>query len=156
MAERFRLLSLRITTKDDGLYTVDPRGKLMAVVPVRDRWGEIMDAVAFLPCRPGRWWLRYQDTAILGAQALAEAAWERQPLEMWETPQDWLLQRSRGSVVLDWGVDLRPIFEDIPEIKCQSKALIDRLQQNFLRFGPRLTVSSRDIRTLEGMQVAER
>jgi len=155
MAKGLRLTSVRIATKDNGTYAIAPDGQLAALVPVRDRMGEIVDAVAYLPCRPGRWWLRYHDTVILGAQALAHATWERQPLEMLETPQDWLLHRRRGVVVLDWGCDLRPMFEDIPEIRCQSQALIDRLQGNFLRFGPRLTVSQTDSAAIEGVTVAD-
>ena len=49
MAERFRLTSIRIVAKDDGTYSVDPQGRLAALIPVRDRWGEIVDAVAFFP-----------------------------------------------------------------------------------------------------------
>ena len=151
-----RLTALRVSTKDNGTYALDPRGKLMAVVPVRDRMGEIVDAAAFLTSRPGRWWLRYRDTAILCARAFAIAEWDGRPLKLWETPLQWLLQGRRGSVILDWGADLRPMFEDVPEITCQSTALRDRLQANFVRFGPRLTMSSVDIRTLEGLTVAER
>ena len=152
----FRLTAVRIASKNDGTYSVDPHGRLAALIPVRDRWGEIVDAVAFLPGAPGRWWLHHRDTVILGAEALAEAAWEHQPLELWETPEQWLLHRRRGAVVLDWAVDWRSVFEDVPEIICQSQALIDRLQGNFLRFGPRLTVTAEDSRSGQGVQVAER
>ncbi len=156
MAERLRLTSVRIAANDGGTYRVDPVGKVAALVPIHDRWGILIDAVAFLPGAPGRWWLRYRDTVILGAQALAYAAWEHQPLKLWETPQDWLLHGRRGAVVLDWGCDLRPMFEDVPEIRCQSQALIDRLYGNFLRFGPQLTVSSTDSPVIEGVTVAEK
>ena len=136
-----RLTSIRIVAKDDDTYSPDPNGRLAVLVPVRDRWGEIADIVAFIQDAPEQWWCRHGDeTPILGAWALAHAAWERQPLMLWETPLQWLLQRRSGSVVLDWGVDLRPIFEDVPAIICQSAALRSRLQENFLAFGPRLTV----------------
>lgn len=136
-----RLNAVRIADKSDGTYVVDPHGKLAALVPVRDRWGGIVDAVAFFPDAPEQWWLRLgDDTPILGVQALAHAAWERQPLQLWETPLQWLLKRRSGCVVLDWGGDLRPLLEEIPAITCQSKALSDRLQRNFLEFGPRLNV----------------
>ena len=155
MAERFRLLSVRITVKDNGTYLVNPHGRLAALVPVRDRCGEIVDAVAFFPDEPEQWWRRYGDeTPILGAQALADAAWERQPLVLWETPLQWLLQHRSGSVVLDWGVDLRMIFEDIPAVACQSTALSDRLERNFLKFGPRLTVRTDAARLSQGVRVA--
>lgn len=138
-----RLTALRIETKSDGTYTADPQGRLAVLVPARDRWGEITDIVAFIQDESEQWWCRYGDeTPILGAWALAHAAWERQPLILWETPLQWLLHRRSGSVVLDWGVDLRPIFEDIPAVNCQSAALRYRLQRNFLDFGPRLTVRS--------------
>lgn len=155
MAERFRLTSVRIVTKDDGTYSVDPHGRLAALIPVRDRRGEIVDAVAFFPDEPSQWWLRFGDeTPILGAQALAYAAWERQPLTLWETPLQWLLHHRSGSVVLDWGVDLRPLLEDIPEAKCQSEALSERLHKNFLDFGPRLTTRSNVARINQGERVA--
>ena len=152
---RLRLTALRIETRPDGTYRVEPTGRLAVLVPVRDRWGEIVDTVAFFQDDPGRWWLRFGDeTPILGSQALAHAAWERQPLMLWETPLQWLLKHRSGSVVLDWGVDLRPLFEDIPAINCQSAALRSRLQENFLAFGPRLTVRADDDVGIEGVQVA--
>ncbi len=150
-----RLTALRIETKSDGTYTVDPQGPLAVLVPVRNRWGEITDIVAFIQDEPEQWWRRYgDDTPILGAQALAHAAFERRPLVLWETPLQWLLQRRSGSVVLDWGVDLRPIFGDVPAIICQSAAPRSRLQENFLAFGPRLTVRKGAGRPIQGDRVA--
>ena len=155
MAERFRLTAIRIVTKDDGTYSVDPGGRLAVLIPVRDRWGEIVDIVAFIQDEPEQWWCRSGDELpILGARALAHAAWERQPLVLWETPLQWLLQRRSGSVVLDWGIDLRPIFEDIPAVDCQSPALSDRLHRNFLQFGPRLTVRAGTGQINHGERVA--
>ena len=155
MPDRFRLTAIRIAGKNDGTYSLDPHGRLAVLIPVRDRWGEIVDIVAFIQDEPEQWWRRYGDeTPILGAQALAQAIFERRELVLWETPLQWLLQRSRGSVVLDWGVDLRPIFEDIPAINCQSPALSDRLQQNFLEFGPRLSVRAEADNLSEGVRVA--
>ena len=155
MAERFRLTSVRITVKDNGTYSVDPHGRLAALIPVRDRWGEIVDAVAFFPDESDQWWLRYGDeTPILGAEALNYAEWERQPLMLWETPLQWLLHHRSGSVVLDWGVDLRPLLEEIPAVTCQSEALSDRLHKNFLDFGPRLTVRAGADHLSQGVRVA--
>ena len=157
MSNRFRLTAVRIAEKNDGTYTVDPHGRLAALIPVRDRWGNLVDAVAFFPDEPEQWWCRYGDeTPILGAKALAYTAWERQPLMLWETPLQWLLQHRSGSVVLDWGVDLRPVLEDIPEVTCQSKALSDRLQRNFLEFGPCLTVRAGTGHLGQGVRVAQR
>ncbi len=154
-ANRLRLTAVRIASKNDGTYCVDPHGRLAALIPVRDRWGELVDIVAFIPDEPEQWWCRCGDeTPILGAWALAHAAWERQPLMLWETPLQWLLHRRAGAVVLDWGVDLRPIFEDVPAINCQSAALRTRLQENFLAFGPRLTVRAGADRQSQGERVA--
>ena len=81
MAERFRLTAIRIAGKDDGTYSPDPHGRLAVLIPVRDRWGEIADIIAFIQDEPEQWWRRYGDeTPILGAQALAQAIFERQPL----------------------------------------------------------------------------
>ncbi len=155
MTERFRLLSVRITVKDNGTYSVDPHGRLAALIPVRDRWGEIVDTVAFFPDEPEQWWLRFGDeTPILGAEALNYAECDSRPLMLWETPLQWLLQRRKGAVVLDWGVDLRPVFQDIPTVDSQSTALSDRLQQNFLEFGPRLTVRTGADHLSQGVRVA--
>ena len=153
-AFRLRLTAIRIAGKDDGTYSPDPHGRLAVLIPVRDRWGEIVDIVAFIQDEPEQWYCRSGDeTPILGAQALAEAAWDHRPLVLWETPIQWLLQRRSGSVVLDWGVDLRPIFEDIPAVDCQSPALSDRLQQNFLEFGPRLNVRTGTDHRSQGVRV---
>ncbi len=150
-----RLTSIRIAGKNDGTYALDPHGRLAVLVPVRDRWGEITDIVAFIQDEPEQWWCRCgDDTPILGAPALAHAAWERRPLILWETPLQWLLQRRSGSAVLDWGCNLRPIFEDVPAINCQSAALRSRLQENFLAFGPRLTVLACAARSRQGVRVA--
>ena len=155
MARGFKLTALRIAVKDDGTYSVDACGKLAALVPVLNRWGEIVDAVAFFPDEPEQWWLRFGDeTPILGAEALNYAECDSQPLMLWETPLQWLLQRRKGAVVLDWGVDLRPLLEEIPAITCQSKALSERLHKNFLDFGPRLTVRAGADHPRQGVRVA--
>ena len=155
MAEGFNLTAIRIAGKNDGTYAPDPHGRLAVLIPVRDRWGEIVDIVAFIQDEPEQWWCRHGDeTPILGAQALAHAAWERQPLILWETPLQWLLQRRSGCVVLDWGVDLRPLLEDVPAVKCQSAALRGRLQENFLAFGPRLTARPAPTRKKQSVRVA--
>ena len=155
MAERFRLTAIRIKGKNDGTYSLDPNGRLAVLVPVRDRYGETVDIVAFIQDEPERWWCRHGDeTPILGAPALARAMFERQPLVLWETPLQWLLQRRSGSVVLDWGADLRPIFEEIPAVNCQSPALSDRLHRNFLEFGPRLNVRTGTDHRSQGVRVA--
>ena len=150
-----RLTALRIETKSDGTYRVDPEGRLAVVVLVRDRYGEIVDTVAFFPDKPEQGHLRYGDaTPILGARALAMAAGERRPLTLWETPEHWLINCRGGAVVLDWSVNLRPLFTDIPSITCESQALRDRLLQNFLRFAPKLTVSPVNCRVGRGAQSA--
>lgn len=155
MGEKFNLTAIRIAGKDDGTYSLDPHGRLAVLVPVRDRWNEIVDIVAFIQDEPEQWWRRYGDeTPILGVPALVQAGFERQPLVLWETPLQWLLQRRSGSVVLDWGVDLRPLFEDIPAVNCQSPALRDRLQENFLAFGPQLTVRANVSLQKQEIQVA--
>ena len=155
MGEKFKLAALRIAGKDDGTYSLDPQGRLAVLIPVRDRGGEVVDIVAFIQDEPEQWWCRHGDeTPILGTGALAHATWERQPLILWETPLQWLLQRRSGSVVLDWGVDLRPVFEDIPALDCQSPALRERLRQNFLEFGPELTVRASAAYRDRGVRVA--
>ena len=143
VTKKLRLFAVRIATKDDGTYSFDPHGRLAALVPVRDRWGEIVEAVAFYLDEPEQWFLRFGDeTPLLGASALNYAEGERQSLQLWETPMQWLLKHRTGAVVLDWDVDLRGLFEDIPAIVCQSQALRKRLEENFLQFGPRLTARS--------------
>ena len=81
MTNRFRLTAVQIVTRDGGTYCVDPCGKLAVLVPVHDRWGELVDAVAYYPDEPGQWWLRFGDEVpVLGIQALADAAGELQSL----------------------------------------------------------------------------
>ena len=155
MGKQINLTAIRIAGKNDGTYSLDPHGRLAVLVPVKDRYGETVDIVAFIQHEPEQWWCRHGDeTPLLGAPALAHAAWEHHPLVLWETPLQWLLKGRSGSVVLDWGVNLRPIFEDIPEINCQSPALERRLQQNFLEFGPRLNVRTGTDHRSQGVRVA--
>ena len=64
----------RVVVAGDGLYRPDPTGEWAAVLPVYGSDGELGDLVAWFLEQPAHWWLRNGDEPILGARALAVAA----------------------------------------------------------------------------------
>lgn len=157
MAKGLNLTAVRIAGKNDGTFSFDPDGRLAVLIPVRDRFGEIVDMAAFFQEESDQWWCRHGDeTPILGAQELAYAGFHHQRLKLWETPLQWLLKRRSGCCVLDWGANLRLLFDDIPEVACQSTALKDQLHKNFLDFGPQLTVHGGGAHQSQGVRVVRR
>ena len=88
-----------ITTAANGTYKPDIAGKWAAVVPVHDRFGELVDLCAWFPDKPGRWWLRLREpTPILGTEALAIAAAEGEPINLHGTPERWLIAQAGACI----------------------------------------------------------
>ena len=109
-------------------------------VGVNNRDSQLIDICAFFPHDIAHWWLRRSaQTPVLGADQIDYASFYRQPLALYQTPYDWLLGRGNGAVVLDWGCDLRDIFEGIPKIQCQSITLGKKLRQSYTKFQPTIT-----------------
>ena len=142
----------RIVTTTSGTFAPDDHGKLAAVLGVDDRYGELVDLVAWFPDRPSPWWLRHgDDCPILGAAALAQAAWHGEAVKLYSTPEAWLSAQSReGSgwmvCILDWGVDLAPLFDGVSRVNCDSPELQNRLWRAFRKREPRITAPGRGAR----------
>ncbi len=143
-------------TNADGTFDPDPTGQdgqPMVVLGIKDQDGELVDIVAWYSDAPERWYLRLGDeTPILGAHALALAAYYSRPLTLYPTPEAWLYARLRDRdqdavSVLDWSVDLRPLFDGVSGVTCTAPGLESALYHSLRRFGPRIT-------TLVGMRHA--
>lgn len=139
-----------IRPRDDGRFTLDPDGTEAHVVPVRDRAGALADMVAWLPDDPFHWWTKCGESAVLGAREIAGAALAGMPVPLQPTPAHWLAAGGRGVVVLDWSVNLLPIFQDVGRIALahlEREEAIEarrRLRQNFWQSIPQ--IGGRDAR----------
>ena len=138
----------RYVTRADGTFAPDPTGQdcyPMVILGVKDRHGELVDLVAWYLDAPENWYLRIGDeTPVLGAHALALAAYYRRSVTLYPTPEAWLYARLRDRdhaavCVLDWDVDLRPLFEGVSGVECAHPHLEDRLYDSLRRFEPKIT-----------------
>ncbi len=148
--------ALRYVTRADGTFAPDPTGQdgqPMVILGVKDRYGELVDLVAWHPDVPERWYIRIGDeTPILGAHALALAAYYRRSVTLYPSPEAWLYARLRDRdqdavCVLDWSVDLRPLLEGVSGVECADPQLEGRLYDSLRNFEPRIT-------TVEGVRHA--
>ena len=157
----------RITTSTDGRYSLDPAREWAAIIPVRDRYGDLCDLVAWLPDEPQRWWLRLGEaTPILGTEALAIAAADGQAINLHSTPERYLIAKGpgcirspgvcvgecaicglpRGACVLRWDVDIRELFEGVSRVNCDCPELERRLLQSLRGWEPRVTSYRPEVR----------
>jgi hypothetical protein len=157
----------KIVTREDGRYRPDIAGEWAAVVPVHDRFGELVDLCAWFPNEPQRWWLRLGEaTPILGTKALAIAAAEGEPINLQGTPERWLMDQGgacirppgacaiecatcalpRGACILRWDVDLRELFEGVARVDCDCSELRRRLLQSLRGWEPRVTARHQEVR----------
>ncbi len=133
-----------VMTSANGTYRPDPAGEWAAILAVHDRFGELVDLVSWLPENPCRWWLRLGDeTPVLGAQALALAADCGKSIRLFSTPERWLRGRGdrghhRDACVLNWGVDLRPLFDGLSQIWCDTLGLERRLREKLRQWEPEI------------------
>ena len=139
---------MRYITRADGTFAPDPTGQggqPMVILGVKDRYGELVDLVAWHPDAPERWYFRIGDeTPILGAHALALAAYYRRSITVYPSPEKWLFARVRdrdhaAACVLDWSVDLRPLFEGVPSVTCTAPGLEPALYRALREHEPRIT-----------------
>lgn len=124
--------SALIETFSDGSFQENEESGVEALIcPIRDAYGEIIDAVAWQIGVPNIWW-RYRCIGdVLGAPALLRASWESQELIIYETPRAWLAACPSPIAVciLDWSADLRSIFGLVHgPLTCET----ERLEQKFL------------------------
>ena len=137
----------RIVPSADGTYRPDPSGQWAVILPVRDREGELCDLAAWFPNQPERWWLRFGDaTPLLGARALAVAAYFGDPIELFPTPEQWALAGGRGCAALNWCAPIGDLFEGVSRVECDSPALQVRLRDTLRRWEPPVTVKPSEAR----------
>ncbi len=152
----------RIATTASGTVAPDGHGDLAAVLGVHDRHHELVDLVAWFPDRPCAWWVRHGDECpILGAEGLAQAAWHGEPVQLYSTPEDWLRarccardgdhRRQGGDLhhvicILRWGLELKPLFDGVSRVDCDSADLERRLLRGLRSWEPKTTTSSGGVR----------
>ncbi len=134
----------RVRFLADGTWRADPAGTPAVLIPVLDRDDVVADGIAYHLDDPSEWWLRYGDSCpILGAQALAVAAYHHDPVRLCSTPERWLLSRRRPTpppvCILDWGVELGPLFEGVSTVVPDSQELHDRFQRALRSWEPEIT-----------------
>ena len=136
----------RVAFLDDGRWCADPSGFPAVLMAVHNRYGELVDLVAWSPDKPSAWRLRFGDECpILGAADLAQAAWYQEPVFLYSTPERWLIGRRRAPSVpspvciLDWGVEPGPLFEGVSRIECDSPELGDRFRKAIRSWEPKIT-----------------
>lgn len=136
----------RIRPKADGTYHYDAKGQPATTLAVEDRYGNFVDVVAWArdPCC---WWLRRGlQTPILGARALAIAAWHGEPVKLYGTPKGWLQAHSQADdmdtvyrvCILQPGVDLRPLLDGVSRVNCENADLEEMLRQAMRAWEPKL------------------
>lgn len=86
----------------------------------------LVDLVAWKWDEPATWWRRTGLATHLGDYLLDNPP-NGQSVALVETPKDWLDARGEAVVIIDWRIDLVAIFDDGPDLICQSQALARRL-----------------------------
>ena len=149
----------RVRFLADGTWRADPSGFPAVLMAVHDRYGEPVDLVAWSPDKPSEWRLRFGDECpILGAADLAQAAWYQEPVSLYSTPERWLLSRRRPTpppvCVLDWGVELGPLFDGVSHVECDSVGLRDQMQRALRLWEPEITAPGKNLSAPRGFREA--
>ena len=136
----------RISPQADGTFRYDRKGEPATTLGVSARDGNLADVVAW--CKdPHQWWLRRGDqTPIVGARALAIAAWHGEPVKLYGTPKGWLQAHSRAGdtdttyriCILQPGVDLRPLLDGVSRVDCENADLEEMLRRAMRAWEPKL------------------
>lgn len=140
----------RIRPNADGTYHYDAKGQPATLLVVEDRYGAFTDILAWSqdPCR---WWLRRGgQTPVLGARALAMAAWHGEKVKFYATPEGWLQAHSRADdmdtahriCILQPGADLRPLLDGVSRVECENAGLEEMLRRALRAWEPKLCSSS--------------
>ena len=130
---------LQIKPHSDGSFEFAPDGEPAIVAEIHDAHDALADFAAWQPERPGQWWLRHGDIAVLGGHALAVAAYHGDSIRLCGTPQDWFRTHRRGVCVLLWGAPLDELFDGVGSVECDSPELQQRFVAALRRWEPRVT-----------------
>ena len=131
---------LQIKPHSDGSFEFAPDGEPAIVATIHDANGVLADFAAWQPERPGQWWLRRGDIAVLGGHALAVAAYHGDSIRLCGTPQDWFRTHRRGACVLLWTAPLDGLFDGVGSVECDSPALHQRFLKALRSWEPRVIV----------------
>lgn len=122
-----------IETTSEGLFEPAEHGPHAVIVAdgiVAPPLVLVDELVAFNTANPGAWWLRRGDAPILGMAAVDYARGAGEPIDLHETPWDWLRAGCDGAVIVQWDrVDPRTVFAGIGIVRCTSDHLRKRLRQ---------------------------
>lgn len=114
---------------DSDYYEPEPTGKAAIVIPVFEG-GALVDLVACgLQTRASR--TRTGDATVLGREWIDRARENETALLLFADPIEWLRNKRRGVVVIDWRA-ARHALADVPAIACSSTLLAKRVD-NALR-----------------------
>lgn len=136
----------RIVALPNGRYRPIDDGELAYILGVFDVDHELVDLLAWHVGSPGRWWRRFAAWPVLGARELAKARYYHDPVVLHSTPDAWVLAGGDGICLLDWHLDLRPLFEGVSAVRCDSQTLAARFQTAMRRWEPRVTISRVEVR----------
>ena len=131
---------LPIKTNGNGLFAFCRHGEPAIVADVIDSEGDPADLVAWQPERPGRWWLRFGDCAVLGGHNLALASWYGDSIHLHGTPQDFFRAGQRGCCVLLWDAPLDDLFAGAVAVDVDGVDHHHRLVNALRRWEPRVAV----------------
>lgn len=125
----------RIEVFEDGTYQPAPSGKPAIVQPVCPYYeiGDLCphDLVAWHQDDPNKWWLRLGIATLINDEAVETARHLDRPLEVHETPLDWLRGGAEGVVILDWSCHLPLWLGGANRIVAPNSDLAERIDQAF-------------------------
>ena len=131
---------LQIKPHGDGSFEFAPDGEPAIVATINDAHGVLADFAAWQPERPGQWWLRHGDIAVLGAHNLAVASYHGDGIRLHETPQAYFSDRQSGVCILLWTAPLDGLFDGVGSVECDSPALHQRFLKALRSWEPRVIV----------------
>ena len=101
--DRYGVGLAEIDVHELAMFSFTESGKLAFVLPVRsgDHEREIIDAVAWMPANPCRWWTCRRTGWPLGDDALHHAEFFNEPVVLHPSPLAWLAAGGDGVCVLD-------------------------------------------------------
>lgn len=119
---------------DAHFYQPQPDGRLALIVGAFEA-GMLIDLVA-ISYRTFGLRTRRGDADLLGHDALESARWARTPLHLYESAWSWLRAGRRGATVINWNA-VPGLLSDVAEIRCETRALADKVDAAFARPVPR-------------------
>lgn len=146
------VVAAQILPRENGTFEWSKTGRWALTVGVYDHNELLIDFIAYFSDDPSRWFLRRRtESPVLGARDIAFAVDQQQPVALFSTPDLWLsghCGRSWRSIacIVDWSVNLAPLFDGVSRIECDSPELQKRLRRALREWEPKITVPRRGTR----------